>query len=243
MFSLGLDGADTLWEGVPAREHVPLVTSPREVHAVVMTSLTKSPVLAPPWSLCFSHSPLYSLEASHSVEPTQVGRWVKLSFLKLGLGCGSQDHPQVHQFTSTNQQAGAWGLSWLKEAQQTHKGNRCLGRRLEEAKQELPRVSYLAESYEARFTPPGVGCDNMWCVVFQGSSSEPGGPGFLLGTRQADSLCLAHIRVLDSWKEGGVLSFTGSVTCLGAVDWASSQSPQRPAMQAGLCKVVSGPEW
>lgn len=108
MFSLGLDGADTLWEGVPAREHVPLVTSPREVHAVVMTSLTKSPVLAPPWSLCFSHSPLYSLEASHSVEPTQVGRWVKLSFLKLGLGCGSQDHPQVHQFTSTNQQAGAW---------------------------------------------------------------------------------------------------------------------------------------
>ena len=48
MFSLGLDGADTLWEGVPAREHVPLVTSPREVHAVVMTSLTKSPVLAPP---------------------------------------------------------------------------------------------------------------------------------------------------------------------------------------------------
>lgn len=90
-----------------------------------------------------------------------MGRWVKLSFLKLRLDSGSQDHPQVHQFTSTNQQAGARGLSWLKEAEQTRKGNRCLGRRLEEAKQKLPRVSHPAESYEARFTPLGVGCDNM----------------------------------------------------------------------------------
>ena len=99
MFSLGLDGADTLWEGVPAREHVLLVTSPREVHAVIMTSLTRSPLLTPLWSPCFSHSLLYSLEASHSVEPTQAGGWVKLSFLKLGLGSRSQDHPHasVHQ--------------------------------------------------------------------------------------------------------------------------------------------------
>ena len=71
----------------------------------------------------------------------------------------------MHQFTRTSQQAGAQGLSWPNEAEQTRKGNRCLGRRLEEARQKLPRVSHPVESYGARFTAPGVGCDNVMCCL------------------------------------------------------------------------------
>lgn len=243
MFFLGLDRADALREGVPAREHILVVTSPREVHAVIMMSLTRSPSLTAPWSPCFSHSPLYSLEASHSVEPTQAGGWVQLSFLKLGLGWGPRTTPKCISSAALLSMLEPEAYRGRRRRSRLGKGLRCLGRRLEEARQELPRGSHPLESHGARFTPSGVGCDNTWCVVFRGSSSEPRGPGFFLGTRQVGSLYLSCLKVPGSWEERGVLSLTQSVTCLGAVGWSSSQSPPSPAVQAGLCKVVSGPQW
>lgn len=61
------------------------------------------------------------------------------------------------------------------------------------------------ESHGMYLIPPAMGFNNVWNVVYQGSSHEPRNPGLLAGLIHVGILSLAHMKILDSQKESSVL--------------------------------------
>ena len=238
VFFLGLDGADALREGAPAREHVLVVTSPREVHDVTHEVTFIDCTVK---SMSFSFPALFSGSESLSwAHPS--GRAGSAQPSEAGAGLGSQDHPQLHQFGSTSQHAGARGLSWREEAEQTRPRAQVPGRRLEEARQELPRGA-------TRWSHTGHAPLPLEWVVTTHDVLSPGKLVWASGCRvlPRDPTGRQPLPVMS--QSSGLLEGEGCLVIdtkchlLGSCWLVKSRSPPSPAVQAGLCTVVSGPQW
>ena len=131
----------------------------------------------------------------------------------------------IHSQDSACGCTGGWTLLWQKDAEQNQPREQVHG-----------ETSTGSQAETSKNAPSSELWQHAWNTVSQGSSSEPGGPWFLVGTGQVGTLCLARIKIPDSQKERGVLYLHGSCFLL-----KFPAPSQRPTLQAGLCKEeVSG---